>query len=77
MRDRAKAMKEKLNWQESIVDLLKLLNLDSSLGARKRLAQQLGYDGTLNGSAEMNIWLHKKVIEKYIQHEGNVAQAFH
>ena len=77
LRDRAKAMKEKLNWQESIVDLLKLLNLDSSLGARKRLAQQLGYDGTLNGSAEMNIWLHKKVIEKYIQHEGNVAQAFH
>lgn len=54
----------KYNWKESIVDLMKLLKLDSSLGARKQLAQELGYKGALDGSAEMNIWLHKAVMEK-------------
>jgi hypothetical protein len=47
-----------LNWKESIVDLMKLLKLDSGFGARKQLAQELGYMGPLNGSAEMNTWLH-------------------
>lgn len=52
------------NWKQSIVDLMKLLNLDSSLGARKQLATELGYSGALDGSAEMNVWLHKRVMEK-------------
>ena len=50
---------EDYDWKRSIVDLMKLLKLDSGLGARKELAQELGYTGALNGSAEMNIWLHK------------------
>lgn len=54
----------KYNWNESIVDLMKLLKLDSSLAARKQLAQELGYTGPLDGSAEMNIWLHKEVMAK-------------
>ncbi len=54
----------KYNWKQSIVDLMNLLRLDSSLAARKQLAQELGYDGALNGSAEMNIWLHKQVMQK-------------
>ena len=53
-----------LNWRTSIVDLMKLLGLDSSLAERKSLAQEFGYTGALDGSAEMNIWLHKKVWEK-------------
>ena len=56
--------KEDLNWKQSIVDLMKLLKLDSSLNARKELAQELGYTGALNGSAEMNVWLHKQVMIK-------------
>src|SRR4051812_8664383 len=55
---------EDLNWRQSIVDLMKLLKLDSSLTARKQLAQELGYTGALTGSAEMNIWLHKQVMRK-------------
>lgn len=56
---------QSLNWQVSIVDLLKLLDLDSSLEARKRLADELGYTGTApDGSAEKNIWLHKAVMQK-------------
>ena len=54
----------KYNWNESIVDLMKLLKLDSSFAARKQLAQELGYSGPLDGSAEMNIWLHKEVMAK-------------
>jgi phosphodiesterase/alkaline phosphatase D-like protein len=64
MRDRAKEAPENLNWQESIVDMMKLLNMDSSLGARKKLAQQWGYTGSLNGSADMNIWLHQQVMQR-------------
>jgi len=55
---------ERLDWRHSIVDLLKLTNQDSSLEARKRLAQELGYTGTLDGSAAMNIWLHQKVMDR-------------
>lgn len=51
-----------LNWKSSIVDLLKLLDLDSSLQARKELAQELQYSGDTNDSASMNIWLHKQVM---------------
>ncbi len=64
--------KEKLDWRHSIVDLMKVLDLDSSLGARKELAQELGYKGELNGSAEMNIWLHKQVMKKLAENGGKV-----
>ncbi|MGL6043452.1 MAG: DUF3597 domain-containing protein [Sandaracinobacteroides sp.] len=52
------------NYKSSIVDLMKLVGMDASLAARKELAQDLGYSGELDGSAEMNIWLHAKVMEK-------------
>ena len=68
----ADAQGEEYNWQESIVDLMKLLKLDSSLGARKQLAQELAYKGELNGSAEMNIWLHKQVMVKLAESGGVV-----
>ena len=64
----------KYNWQQSIVDLMKLLKLDSSLSARKQLAQELGYKGSLDGSAEMNIWLHKEVITKLAESGGVVPE---
>jgi hypothetical protein len=63
------------NWKQSIVDLMKLLDLDSSLGARKELAQELGYTGELNGSAEMNIWLHKQVMAKLMESGGVVPES--
>ena len=53
-----------LNWKSSIVDLMKLLDLDSSLDNRKALATELGYTGAKDGSAEMNIWLHRRVMEE-------------
>ena len=68
----ADAQHEKYNWEESIVDLMKLLKLDSSLSARKQLAQELGYTGALDGSAEMNIWLHKQVMTKLAETGGVV-----
>ncbi len=60
------------NWKESIVDLMKLLDLDSSLSARKQLAQELGYTGALDGSAAMNVWLHKEVMDKLAKSGGTV-----
>jgi hypothetical protein len=63
---------QKLNYQTSIVDLMKLLDLDSSLTARKELAKELGYSGDMNDSATMNIWLHKQVILKLEQNGGQV-----
>ena len=68
----AAANKEKLDWRKSIVDLMKALDLDSSLTARKQLASELGYKGELNGSAEMNIWLHKQVMQKLAANGGKV-----
>jgi hypothetical protein len=64
------------NWKQSIVDLMKLLNLDSSLTARKQLAQELGYTGALDGSAEMNVWLHKQVMTKMMESGGTVPDSF-
>jgi hypothetical protein len=55
---------EKLDWKLSIVDLLKLLGLDSSAAARKQLALEFGYKGPLDGSAEMNMWLHDQVMRE-------------
>ena len=70
---RAKDFGKKLNWQESIVDLMKLLGLDSSLGSRKRLAQQWGYTGRLDGSAEMNTWLYEQMIQRFREGGGTVS----
>ena len=61
-----------LNWRSSIVDLMKLLDLDSSLTNRKALASELGYDGAKDGSAEMNIWLHRRVMDELARHGGTV-----
>ena len=61
-----------LNWRTSIVDLMKLLGIDSSLANRKELAQELGYTGELDGSAEMNIWLHKAVMRELAANGGKV-----
>lgn len=64
---------EQLNYQSSIVDLMKLLDLDSSLANRKELATELGYTGEKDGSAEMNIWLHKRVMEELEKNGGKVS----
>ncbi len=61
-----------LNWKNSIVDLLKLLNLDSSLAARKELAKELHYSGDTNDTAAMNIWLQKQVMQKLSENGGKV-----
>ena len=63
-----------LNYQSSIVDLMKLLDLDSSLTARSQLAEELGYTGAKDGSAEMNIWLHRKVMEELERNGGRVPE---
>jgi 3-oxoacyl-ACP reductase-like protein len=70
----ASDQKENLDWNRSIVDLMKLLKLDSGLGARKQLAQELGYTGALDGSAEMNVWLHKQVMTKLAESGGKGAR---
>ena len=62
-----------LNYQSSIVDLMKLLGLDSSLDHRKQLADELGYTGDKDGSAEMNIWLHKEVMRQLAANGGKVS----
>ena len=72
MADLAAKNKEKLDWKKSIVDLMKLLGLDSSLGARKELATELGYKGDMGDSASMNIWLHKQVMQKLAANGGAV-----
>jgi hypothetical protein len=64
--------KEKLDWRNSIVDLMKLLNLDSSLTARKQLAAELHYSGDTNDSATMNIWLHQQVMQKLAENGGKI-----
>lgn len=69
----AKAHAEKLNWKVSIVDLMKLLGLDSSLGARKELATELGCPNEkMADSAQMNMWLHKTVLQKLAANGGNI-----
>ncbi len=71
--DLASRNDEKLNYKSSIVDLMKLLDLDSSLANRKELATELGYTGPTDGSAEMNIWLHKQVMAKLAANGGKVS----
>ena len=64
--------KEKLDWKKSIVDLMKVLDLDSSLKERQELAKELHYTGDMNDSAKMNIWLHKHVMKKLAENGGKV-----
>lgn len=66
---------QKLNWQTSIVDLLKLLDLDSSLTARKQLAKELAYSGDTNDSAQMNVWLQEQVMKKLAENGGKVPES--
>jgi len=66
---------EKLDWRHSIVDLMKLLSLDSSLTARKELASELNYSGDTGDSASMNIWLHKQVMAKLVENGGIVPDS--
>ena len=65
---------EKLDWKHSIVDLMKLVGMDSSLTARKQLAAELHYSGDPNDSASMNVWLHKEVLKKLSENGGKVPQ---
>jgi hypothetical protein len=67
-----KAKGEKLEWRTSIVDLMKALDIDSSLAARKELAKELSYTGDTNDSASMNIWLHKQVMTKLAANGGKL-----
>lgn len=67
-----KAKGEKLEWRTSIVDLMKAIDIDSSLAARKELAKELKYDGDTNDSAKMNVWLHKQVMAKLAANGGKV-----
>jgi hypothetical protein len=71
--DKAAAVKgEKLAWRTSIVDLMKALDLDSSLAARKQLAKELNYTGDTNDSATMNVWVHKQVMAKLAANGGKL-----
>jgi hypothetical protein len=66
---------QKLNWRTSIVDLMKLLGMESSLAERKELAEELGYPrDQMNDSAKMNVWLHKQVLRKIAENGGNVPK---
>jgi hypothetical protein len=65
---------EKLDWKHSIVDLMKLVGMDSSLSARKQLATELQYTGDQNDSATMNMWLHKQVLRKLADNGGKIPQ---
>jgi len=71
----AAEQREDLDWRNSIVDLMKLLKLDSGLGARKQLAQELGYTGALDGSAAMNVWLQTQVMTKLAESGGKVPDS--
>lgn len=75
MEKRAAANPQKLNWRTSIVDLLKLLDMDSSLAARKELAKELYCpDELMNDSAKMNMWLHKNVLAHIAANGGNIPK---
>ena len=69
LKDKAK---QELDWKRSIVDLMKLLSMDSSLAARKELAKELHYDGDTSDSASMNVWLHKQIMKKLAENGGKL-----
>ena len=70
----ASESKQKLDWKHSIVDLMKLVGMDSSLSARRELAADLHYSGDTNDTATMNMWLHKEVMKKLAENGGRVPQ---
>ena len=72
METMAAGTSQKLDWRHSIVDLMKLVGIDSSLANRKALAQELGYTGDMSDSATMNIWLHKEVLRQLSANGGHV-----
>ena len=72
LNDMASKNPQKLNWRTSIVDLMKLVGMDSSLQERKQLADELGYKGDKSDTATMNIWLHKQVMKKLEENGGKV-----
>jgi hypothetical protein len=72
--DLAAKNSEKLDWRRSIVDLMKLVDMDSSLASRKELAKDLNYTGDTSDSAKMNVWLHKEVIRKISENGGKVPK---
>ncbi|MEO7319401.1 MAG: DUF3597 domain-containing protein [Chthoniobacteraceae bacterium] len=74
LNDLAAKNSEKLDWKKSIVDLLKLVGMDSSLSARKELATELQYSGDQSDSATMNVWLHKEVLKKLAANGGKVPR---
>jgi hypothetical protein len=73
--DLAAKTPQTLDWRHSIVDLMKLLDLDSSLAERKQLAAELNYSGDTNDSASMNIWLHRQVMQKLAENGGKVPDS--
>ena len=73
--DMAAKKGQKLDWRKSVVDLMKLLDLDSSPAARKELAKELNYTGDTNDSAKMNVWLHKQVMQKLAENGGKVPES--
>ncbi|MBI0536279.1 DUF3597 domain-containing protein [Roseomonas sp. KE2513] len=75
LKDMASKNPQQLNWQTSIVDLMKLLGLDSSFANRKELAGELGYTGSTEDSASMNIWLQKQVMQKLAENGGKVPES--
>lgn len=72
LEEMAAANSQKLNWRSSIVDLMKLIGMESSLQERKDLAMELGYTGALEGSAEMNMWLYKALMKELAKNGGMV-----
>jgi len=70
----ASESKQKLDWKHSIVDLMKLVGMDSSLSARRELAADLKYSGDTNDTATMNMWLHKEVMKKLAENGGKIPQ---
>jgi hypothetical protein len=72
LEDLAKKNPQKLNWRTSIVDLMKLVGIESGLNERKELAKELGYTGNTADTATMNIWLHKQVLTKLAENGGKV-----
>ncbi|MEO5818040.1 MAG: DUF3597 domain-containing protein [Gemmatimonadaceae bacterium] len=72
LEDMSANSKQKLDWKNSIVDLMKLVGMDSSLTERKALATELGYTGDQSDSASMNIWLHEQVMKKMSENGGKV-----
>jgi hypothetical protein len=70
--DMAARNPQKLNWRTSIVDLMKLVGMESSLSERRELARELGYSGSTSDTATMNIWLHKEVLRKLAENGGKV-----